>query len=120
MTLRQIVFRYEAIIQNRSTATRHECERSLLWSHETLSVQFQDDIDDVQSTIWLALLVHALIRIWDLKGVQASGTLAHNLRKSLVITSTMLDTDAPDLRIWIFFLGAQALQGRKGHGWWEY
>ncbi|KAF3400321.1 hypothetical protein DPV78_006070 [Talaromyces pinophilus] len=91
----------------------------LLWNYETLSVQFQD-VDDVQGTIRLALLVHAMIRIWDLQGVEALGTLAHNLRRSLAITLTILETNVPDLLVWVLFLGGLASQGLKGHEWWVY
>ena len=91
----------------------------LLWNYEILSVQFQD-VDDVQGRIRLTLLAHAMIRIWDLQGVEALGTLAHNLRQSLVITSTILETDVLDLLVWVLFLGGLASQGLNGHEWWVY
>lgn len=120
VTFRHIAFRYEAIIQNYTTATRYECDFLLLWTHETLSIQLPDGVDDVQSIIRLAVLVHAMIRIWDLQGVEGSGILAHNMRQRVLATSTILQNDAPDLLVWILFLGGLLSQGRKGHEWWVY
>lgn len=82
-------------------------------------VQFQD-VDDVQGTIRLAILVHAMIRIWDLQCVEVLGTLVHDLRESLIVTSTILEIDMLGSLVWVLSLGGLASPGLKSHKWWVY
>lgn len=86
----------------------------------TLSVQSQDSIDGVPSTIRLAFLPHAMISIWDLQGVEVWGSLAQNMGRSLVMTVSILETDAPCISIYILSLGDWLHWAEKYHKWWVY
>jgi hypothetical protein len=117
LTFQQIAWRYELLLRKTEISSEIECDFLLLWAHQLLSLQSESSTTNFQSTLRLALLLYSAIRIWDFQGLQCVGVLVNILRNNLDHTLAALQITAPDLLVWILFLGGLASHDRENHEW---
>lgn len=118
---KQITFRCESIFEGSATSLPMECDFLLLWSHQVLALSNETrDTAGFQEPFRLTLLIYSAIRIWNINGLTCTERLIHALRDSLESSLSLLQNTAPDLLLWITFIGALAssqTESRQHYRW---
>ncbi|KAF3392720.1 hypothetical protein F1880_008849 [Penicillium rolfsii] len=116
-SLTKLVSLYENVSCPSWTQTRMDNDGLLLLIHELLSLAHDRSLPAFQETLRLALLIYTVIRIRGFEGMPCADIFVSTLRKSLQASSASLSRNAPDLFLWILFIGSLASRGRSCHSW---
>ncbi|KAJ5151406.1 uncharacterized protein N7482_010658 [Penicillium canariense] len=116
-SLQQLVSFYENVGASSREQTRMDNDGLLLLNHELLSLAHDHSLPAFQDTLRLAVLVYTVVRIRGFAGMPCAGIFVRNLRRSLQKGILSLESTAPDLLMWMLFIGSLASGGRDCHSW---
>jgi hypothetical protein len=116
-SLKKLVSLYENVSCSSWKQTRMDNDGLLLLNHELLSLAHNRSLPAFQDTLRLAVLIYTVIRIRGFGGMPCADIFVSTLRKSLHASSATLKSIAPDLLLWILFIGSLASRGRSCHSW---
>lgn len=113
---KQITFRCESIFEGSATSLPMECDFLILWSHQVLTLSNETrDAAGFQEPLRLTLLIYSAIRVLNINGLTCIERLLHAMRDSLESSLSLLQNTAPDLLLWIVFIGALASSQTVSH-----
>jgi hypothetical protein len=122
-SFKKIAFRCESIVEGSTASMPMESQFLVLWSHQVLTISKETrNTTGFQEPLRIALLIYASIRIWNFYGLKCTESLVHGLRVSLESSLSLLQKNAPDLLLWIVFIGTLAssqTQSRQHYEWFE-
>lgn len=115
--LQRLVALYENVSCSGWTQTRMDNDGLLLLNHELLALAHDKTLSAFQDTLRLAVLIYTVVRIRTFGGMPCADIFASTLRRSLEKSFACLHDNAPDLLLWILFIGSLASKGRSCHLW---
>ena len=115
--LQRLVALYENVSCSDWRQTRMDNDGLLLLNHELLLLAHDRTLSSFQDTLRLAVLIYTVIRIRGFGGMPCADIFATTLRRSLERSFASLQDTAPDLLVWILFIGSLASKGRNCHSW---
>ncbi|EPS29276.1 hypothetical protein PDE_04225 [Penicillium oxalicum 114-2] len=116
-SLQKLVSLYEGVTSSTWTQTRMDNDGLLLLDHELLAIAHDCSLPAFQDTLRLTVLIYTVVRIRGFSGMPCADIFVDTLRRSLQRSFLFLDGNAPDLLLWIFFIGSLASRGRRYHAW---
>ncbi|KAJ5485514.1 hypothetical protein N7539_005502 [Penicillium diatomitis] len=116
-SLRKLVSLYESVVSSSWGQTRMDNDGLLLLDHELLYLAQDQSLPAFQDTLRLTALIYTVVRIRGFSGMPCADIFVNTLRKSLENSLKFLDANAPDLLLWIFFIGSLASRDRRHHAW---
>ena len=116
-SIQKLVSLYENVSCSSWKQTRMDNDGLLLLDHELLSLAHDRSLPAFQDTLRLAVLIYTVIRIRGFGGMPCANIFVSNLRKSLERSFASLQSTAPDLLLWILFIGSLGSRGRNCHDW---
>jgi hypothetical protein len=114
-SLKKLVSLYENVSCSSWKQTRMDNDGLLLLNHELLTLAHDRSLPAFQDTLRLAILIYTVVRIRGFGGMPCADIFVSTLRKSLQASSASLKSTAPDLLLWILFIGSLASRGRSCH-----
>ncbi|KAL2844089.1 hypothetical protein BJY01DRAFT_248334 [Aspergillus pseudoustus] len=88
---------------------------SIILLHHLLSLSCPDDYLD--EPLRRTLFIYTYLRVWHFGNFPVMGYIVDSLRQCLIPRILRLHTAAPDLLLWILFMGAMASQQHDCHPW---
>lgn len=116
-SIQKLVALYENVSCSFWMQTRIDNDGLLLLNHELLSLADDRSLPAFQDTLRLAVLIYTVIRIRGFGGMPCADIFVGTLRRSLERSLVSLQATAPDLLVWILFIGSVASRGRNCHSW---
>lgn len=116
-SLQKLVSLYENVSGSSWKQTRMDNDGLLLLNHELLSLAHDRSLPAFQDTLRLTVLIYTVVRIRGFGGMPCADIFVTTLRKSLQSSLATLESSAPDLLLWILFIGSLASRGRSCHSW---
>ncbi|CEJ61307.1 hypothetical protein PMG11_09843 [Penicillium brasilianum] len=116
-SLQTLVSLYENVNSSSWKQTRMDNDGLLLLNHELLSLAHDRSLPPFQDTLRLAVLIYTVIRIRGFGGMPCADIFVATLQRSLQKSFASLESTAPDLLLWILFIGSLASRGRNCHSW---
>lgn len=116
--IRRLVIYYEHAQRNPAFVMPTDNDLFIVAEHQILCVRYTTtDSTDVNEPLRLALLIYLNLRMWHFQYFPFMEQVAANLRQSLEIPYSHLQSETPELLFWILILGSLASQGFKCHRW---
>lgn len=116
-SIQKLVSLYENVSCSSWKQTRMDNDGLLLLNHELLSLAHDRSLPAFQDTLRLAVLIYTVIRIRGFGGMPCANIFVSNLRKSLERSFASLKGTAPDLLLWILFIGSLGSRSRNCQDW---
>ncbi|KAL2802019.1 hypothetical protein BJX63DRAFT_416053 [Aspergillus granulosus] len=90
---------------------------SIILLHDLLSLRCLQNNNDLNDPLRRALFVYTYQRIWNFSCFPVTQYIMDGLKESLIPRFTYIQATAPDLLLWILFIGALGSQGYVSHSW---
>ncbi|KAL3484336.1 hypothetical protein BJX62DRAFT_218849 [Aspergillus germanicus] len=85
--------------------------------HKFLSLRYPTRNNDLNEPLRRTLFVYTYFRIWNFGSLPVTTHILDGLKRSLTEKLAHFQTTAPDLLLWILFIGALSSQGYDSHLW---
>jgi hypothetical protein len=116
--MRRLVIYYENAQRNTSSVMPTDNDLFIVAEHQILCVRYTTtDPTDINEPLRLTLLIYLNLRMWRVQYFPFMEHVVENLRQSLDVPYSHLQSETPELLFWILVLASLASQGFKCHGW---
>ncbi|PCG99393.1 Protein of unknown function DUF3468 [Penicillium occitanis (nom. inval.)] len=116
--IRRLIFYYEYVQRNPASVMPTDNDLFLVAEHQLLSAGYiRTDPTDINEPLRLTLLVYLNLRVWHFQSFPFMEYVVESLRQSLNLSYSYLQTETPELLLWILVLGSLGSQGYKCHRW---
>ncbi|KAL3451512.1 hypothetical protein BJX65DRAFT_220312 [Aspergillus insuetus] len=85
--------------------------------HHLLALRYSPSDIDMNEPLRRTLFIYTYMRIWNFGSFPVTHYIAKGLKESIMPRLSYLETSAPDLLLWILFIGSLASQGYESHSW---
>ncbi|CEN61055.1 hypothetical protein ASPCAL07722 [Aspergillus calidoustus] len=85
--------------------------------HHLLSLRFSHREHDLNDPLRRTLFAYTYLRIWNFGGFSVTRHILNGLKRSLISHLAYFQATAPDLLLWITFIGSMASQGYEHYSW---
>ncbi|KAJ5301923.1 hypothetical protein N7508_006786 [Penicillium antarcticum] len=113
----QLISYYESFANVDVEPMSVENDCLLFLGYRLISLPYEVSLTPFEETLRLSIMTYNSVRIWALYGIPCLERLVDMLRISLFTSLSALQSTAPDLLFWIFFVGSLASKSMKHHSW---
>ncbi|KAL3481514.1 hypothetical protein BJX99DRAFT_253438 [Aspergillus californicus] len=85
--------------------------------HHLLSLRYPACDNDLNEPLRRTLFIYTYLRIWNFGGFPVTRVMMKGLKESLIPRLACFQATAPDLLLWILFIGAISSQGHESYPW---
>ncbi|EAW07118.1 uncharacterized protein ACLA_018220 [Aspergillus clavatus NRRL 1] len=114
--LRRLIIYFEMAQVEPSIVMPTDNDLFLVFEHQLLSTEYTET-DPLHEPLRHSLLIYQNLRIWHFQSFPFMEFMVEALRRSLVPQFGRFRDEAPELLLWVLFIGGMASQGYKCHPW---